>query len=549
MLKYDYLIVGSGLFGATFAYFAHKQGKRCLVIDKRPQLGGNVYCENIEGINVHKYGAHIFHTSNKKVWDFVNSIVPFNRYTNSPVANFHGKLYNLPFNMNTFYRMWGVTTPEEAKAKIDEQKKDAVAALNGREPQNLEEQALCLVGKDIFYTLIKEYTEKQWGRKCTELPAFIIKRLPVRLVFDNNYFNDSYQGIPIGGYNKLIEGLGLSPTLSRREGNSLPAGEVGGAVLDCLVGIDIPLNKAKYSLKLSNGGYRQTADPISYKLLEERAKENMKNPTETENAFWKMASGNGFGVKFRRQHVIDNYIVDFVSLEGKLVVEIDGGYHFTQEQQIEDNLRSQVLKDYGFTILRLKNEEVIADPEEVKAKIRLALWLAAKAPLREGLGEAANALVYTGRIDEFFDYKYGKLDWRTVSFKTRIENTPNYQGNAVVNYTSHDVPYTRVIEHKHFEMFGQQVYDNPKTVVSEEYSTEYKDGMEPYYPVNDEKNNAIAEKYRSLSQTLSRREGNSLPTGEVGGAGPAVIFGGRLAEYKYYDMAPIIEKVMTMFGE
>ena len=210
---YDYLIVGSGLFGATFAYFASKQGKRCLVIDKRPQLGGNVYCENIEGINVHKYGAHIFHTSNKKVWDFVNSIVPFNRYTNSPVANFHGKLYNLPFNMNTFYQMWGVTTPEEAKAKIEEQKKDAVAALNGREPQNLEEQALCLVGKDIFYTLIKEYTEKQWGRKCTELPAFIIKRLPVRLVFDNNYFNDNYQGIPIGGYNKLIAGLLGSPLI------------------------------------------------------------------------------------------------------------------------------------------------------------------------------------------------------------------------------------------------------------------------------------------------------------------------------------------------
>jgi very-short-patch-repair endonuclease len=357
MKEYDFLIVGSGLFGATFAYFAHKQGKRCLVIDKRPQLGGNVYCENIEGINVHKYGAHIFHTSSKEVWDFVNSIVPFNRYTNSPVANFHGKLYNLPFNMNTFYQMWGVTTPEEAKAKIDEQKRDAVAALNGREPQNLEEQALCLVGKDIFYTLIKEYTEKQWGRKCTELPAFIIKRLPVRLVFDNNYFNDSYQGIPIGGYNKLIEGLGLSPTLPRREGES--------SGIDCLVGIDIPLNKAKYSLKLSEGGYRQTADPISYMMLEDRAKENRKNPTEAEDAFWKMASSNGFGVKFRRQHVIDNYIVDFVSLEGKLVVEIDGGYHFTQEQQIEDNLRSQVLKDYGFTILRLKNEEVIADPEEV----------------------------------------------------------------------------------------------------------------------------------------------------------------------------------------
>ena len=623
MAKYDYLIVGSGLFGATFAYFARKQGKKCLVIDKRLQLGGNVYCENIEGINVHKYGAHIFHTSNKKVWDFVNSIVPFNRYTNSPVANFHGKLYNLPFNMNTFYQMWGVTTPEEAQRMIASSRPSPV----GREPRNLEEKALQMVGKDIYEKLVKEYTEKQWGRDCKDLPPFIISRLPLRFVFDNNYFNDAYQGIPIGGYNRLIEGLGLSPTLPRREGESPSAGGVGegespsaGGVgeaprIDCLVGVDVPLNKAKYSLKLSEGGYRKTADPVSYKLLEERAKEHRKNPTEAEDAFWKMASGNAFGVKFRRQHVIDNYIVDFVSLEGKLVVEIDGGYHFTQEQQIDDNLRSQVLKDYGFTILRLKNEEVIADPEEVKAKIKLALWLASLAPLRdtfsnptpdhrvetsslptsdhrgiasslptgegrggasslptgEGRGGASSlptgegrgaALVYTGRLDEFFDYQYGKLDWRTVSFKTRIENVPNYQGNAVVNYTSHDVPYTRVIEHKHFESFGQQVYDNPKTVVSEEYSTEYKDGMEPYYPVNDEKNNAIAEKYRELAESLSpalpRREGKSPSTGGVGeaespstgGVGeafPSVIFGGRLAEYKYYDMAPIIEKVMKMF--
>ena len=369
-MKYDYLIIGAGLFGATFAYKAKQAGKTCLVIDKRSHLGGNVYCENIEGINVHKYGAHIFHTSNKEVWNFVNSIVPFNRYTNSPVANYKGKIYNLPFNMNTFYQMWGVTTPEEAKAKIEEQKAEAVAALNGREPQNLEEQALSLVGKDIFEKLIKEYTEKQWGRKCIELPAFIIKRLPVRFVFDNNYFNDKYQGIPIGGYNKLIEGL---------------------------------LN----------------------------------------------------GVKTK--------------------VDID----FFEN------------REYWNTI--------------------------------------ADKIIYTGQIDEFYDYCYGKLDWRTVSFKTRVEDTPNYQGNAVVNYTSHDEPYTRVIEHKHFEMFGQEVYNCPKTVVSEEYSTEYKEGMEPYYPVNDDRNNALAEKYRALAS----QEKN-------------VIFGGRLAEYKYYDMAPIVEKVLNM---
>ena len=370
--KYDYLLVGAGLFSATFAYRATHAGKKCLVIDKRPHLGGNVYCENIEGINVHKYGAHIFHTSNKQVWEFVNSIVEFNRYTNSPVANYKGKLYNLPFNMNTFYQMWGVTTPEEALAKIEEQQAEAVAALSGREPRKLEEQALVLVGKDIFETLIKEYTEKQWGRKCVELPAFIIKRLPVRLVFDNNYFNDKYQGIPVGGYNKLIDGL--------------------------LEGIECKTN------------------------------------------------------------------VDFFKSEYK-----------------------------------------------------------------DGWKGIADTLVYTGALDEYFDYKLGKLDWRTVSFKTRVEDVPNYQGNAVVNYTSHEKPYTRVIEHKHFEMFGAEVYDWPKTVISEEYSTEFKEGMEPYYPVNDERNNKLAEEYR----LLAANEKN-------------VIFGGRLGQYKYFDMAPIIEQVLQM---
>ena len=380
-MKYDYLIVGSGLFGATFAFKARQAGKTCLVIDKRPQLGGNVYCEPIslpigEGrgeavINVHKYGAHIFHTSNKEVWDFVNAIVEFNRYTNSPVANYKGQLYNLPFNMNTFNKLWGVKTPAEAAAKIEEQKADAVAALNGREPSNLEEQALTLVGKDIFEKLIKEYTEKQWGRSCKDLPAFIIKRLPVRLVFDNNYFNDKYQGIPIGGYNKLVDGL--------------------------LAGVE----------------------------------------TRTGVDFFAEYKGN---------------------------------------------------------------------------------WR-----------EVADKLVYTGALDEYFDCRLGKLDWRTVSFKTRTENTPNYQGCAVVNYTSHDQSYTRIIEHKHFEMFGADVYSVPKTVVSEEYSTEYKEGMEPYYPVNDERNNALAEEYHRLAA----REKD-------------VVFGGRLAQYKYYDMAPVIEQVLNL---
>ena len=393
--KYDYLIVGSGLFGATFAHLATKKGKKCLVIDKRPHLGGNVYCScthisSSKGreavINVHKYGAHIFHTDNKEVWDFVNSIVEFNRYTNSPVANYKGKLFNLPFNMNTFHQMWGVRTPEEAKAKIDAQKEEAVASLNGCEPQNLEEQALTLVGKDIFNTLIKDYTEKQWGRKCSELPAFIIKRLPLRFVFDNNYFNDRYQGIPIGGYNKLIDSL------------------LKG--IDCVTDCDF----------------------------------------------------------------------------------------FKNDIDLSDDLRV------------------------IKGNSRL----------KDNWQDIADKLVYTGPIDEYFNFRLGKLDWRTVFFKTRIEDTPNFQGNAVVNYTSHDESYTRVIEHKHFEMFGQDVYDCPKTVVSEEYSMEYKDGMEPYYPVNDERNNALAEQYR----VLAMEERN-------------VIFGGRLAEYMYYDMAPIVAKVLA----
>ncbi len=381
MKKYDYLIVGSGLFGATFAYMAHKAGRKCLVIDRRDWLGGNVYCEEVEGIHVHKYGAHIFHTSNKSVWDFVNSLVEFNRYINSPVANYKGRLYNLPFNMNTFYQMWGVMTPKEAQAKIDEQKAEALRQFKSRNPQfivngtylpqNLEEQALLLVGKDIYERLIKGYTEKQWGRKCTELPSFIIKRLPVRLVFDNNYFNDAYQGIPVGGYNKLVERL----------------------------------------------------------------------------------------------------------LEGS---ETMTGVDFFKE--------------------------------------------------RDRLAPLADKIVYTGQLDEYFDFKLGHLNFRTVRFETEVVDTPNYQGNAVVNYTESGVPYTRVIEHKHFEVFGQAVYECPKTVVSREYSTEWKPGMEPYYPVNDERNNTLADEYRAMA------------AGEKD-----VIFGGRLAEYKYYDMAPVIESAIKAF--
>ena len=355
MSQYDYLIVGSGLFGAVFAHEAKKKGKKCLVIDKRNHQGGNVYCEQVEGINVHKYGAHIFHTNDKEIWDYVNQFVEFNRYTNSPVAFYKDEVYNLPFNMNTFQQLWGVRTPEEAQNKIEEQ----VKASGIKDPKNLEEQAISLVGIDIYEKLIKGYTEKQWGRKATELPAFIIKRLPVRFTYDNNYFNDKYQGIPIGGYNKLIEGL--------------------------LDGIEVRLE------------------------------------------------------------------VDF----------------FAQ---------------------------------------------------REEFTQIADKIVFTGKIDEFYNNQFGSLEYRSLKFETKTLDQVNFQGNAVINYTESKIPYTRIIEHKHFE-FGTQ----KKTVITYEYPDEWSLGKESYYPVNDDKNNAIYNQYKSLSE----KDKN-------------VIFGGRLAEYKYYDMHQII---------
>ena len=360
MKKYDYLLVGAGLYSAVFAYLAAQQGKKCLCIEKRDHIGGNIYCEKVEDINVHTYGAHIFHTSNRKVWDFVNSLVEFNRYTNSPVANFKGEMYNLPFNMNTFAKMWGISTPDEAKAIIADQRK----AITG-EPQNLEEQAISLVGTDIYRKLVKGYTEKQWGRDCTELPAFIIKRLPVRYTYDNNYFNDLYQGIPIGGYNLLIEKL--------------------FAGCDMVTGVD---------------------------YLDDRA-------------------------------------------------------HWDAQ---------------------------------------------------------AEKVVFTGPIDAFFGYQLGKLQYRTVRFETEVLDTDNYQGVAVVNYTDRETPYTRIIEHKHFE-FGTQ----PKTVISREYPSEWTEGMEPYYPVNDERNQTLYQRYADLAKQEN------------------VIFGGRLGEYKYYDMDKVIEAAMLRF--
>ncbi|WP_096515294.1 UDP-galactopyranose mutase [Clostridium perfringens] len=359
MKKYDYLIVGAGLFGSVFANEAKKKGKKCLVIDKRNHTGGNIYCEEIEGINVHKYGAHIFHTNNKEVWNYVNELVEFNRYTNSPVANYKGELYNLPFNMNTFYSLWKVKTPDEAMKKIEEQKREA----NIKEPKNLEEQAISLVGKDIYEKLIKGYTEKQWGKKATELPAFIIKRLPVRFTFDNNYFNDKYQGVPIGGYNKITEKL--------------------------LEGIDVKLS------------------------------------------------------------------VDF----------------FKEREKLE---------------------------------------------------KLADKIVFTGMIDEFYNYKFGTLEYRSLKFHNEILNEKNYQGNAVINYTEYDIPYTRIIEHKHFE-YGNQ----DKTIITKEYPSTWNRGDEPYYPINNEKNNNIYLKYKELAD----KEEN-------------IIFGGRLAEYKYYDMHNVIESAL-----
>lgn len=363
--KYDFLIVGTGLFGAVSAYLLKKKGRSVLLIDKRNHVGGNVYTKNVNGINVHQYGAHIFHTSNKDVWQFVNSFVEFNRYTNSPVANYKGKLYNLPFNMNTFYQMWGVKTPEEAKAKIEELK----AEYHIENPKNLEEQAISLIGKDIYETLIKGYTQKQWGRKCTDLPAFIIQRLPVRFTFDNNYFNDKYQGIPEGGYTALIERM--------------------------LEGCDVRLG------------------------------------------------------------------VDYFDR-------------------------------------------------------------------KEELDALADRIIYTGEIDRYFNYQYGHLQYRTVTFETELlEGVENYQGNAVVNYTDAETPYTRIIEHKHFE-YGTQ----PDTVISKEYSKEWQPGDEPYYPVNDTRNMELYARYKALADMQEN-----------------VIFGGRLAEYKYYDMHKVIERAMEVIGE
>ncbi len=365
MKKYDYLIVGAGLFGSTFANLAHKQGKKVLVIDRRDHIAGNIYTEEVEGIQVHRYGAHIFHTDYKDVWDYVNSFVEFNRYTNSPVARINNEIYNMPFNMNTFAKIWNdVFTPEDAMRHINEEKKEITG-----EPKNLEEQAISLVGRTIYEKLIKGYTEKQWGRSCTELPSFIIKRLPVRLVYDNNYFNDRYQGIPIGGYTKLVEKM--------------------------LDGIEVKLNT---------------------------------------NFF--------------------------------------------------DNI------------------------EEYK--------------------EIADKIVYTGPIDEYFNYSLGSLDWRSLKFDTKVLDQTNYQGNAVVNYTGHEVDYTRVIEHKHFEFDST----SPKTVITFEYPADYKEGMEKYYTVNDDKNNELADKYRELS----KKEEN-------------VIFGGRLAEYKYYDMDDVIKSAFECIKE
>lgn len=359
MIKYDYLIVGSGLFGSIFAYEANKRGKKCLVIDKRNHIGGNIYCKEVEGINVHEYGAHIFHTSNREVWNYINQFAEFNRYTNSPVAIYKDELYNMPFNMNTFNKLWGVKTPAEAKAKINEQ----LAESNITEPKNLEEQAIKLVGKDIYEKLVKGYTEKQWGTKATELPAFIIKRLPVRFTYDNNYFNDRYQGIPIGGYTQIVEKM--------------------------LEGIEVRLNTDYFENK-------------------------------------------------------------------------------------------------------------------------------------EELNSLADKIVFTGMIDQFYDYKFGTLEYRSLRFEHEVLNEENHQGNAVVNYTAYEIPYTRIIEHKHFEYGNQE-----KTIITREYPAKWSKGDEPYYPINNERNNTMYSKYKELADS----EDN-------------VIFGGRLGQYKYYDMHNVIAEAL-----
>ena len=378
-MKYDYLIVGSGLFGSIFAYEANKKGKKCLVIDKRPHIGGNIYTENIDGINVHKYGAHIFHTSNKEVWNYIQQFAEFNRYTNSPIARYKDELYNLPFNLNTFSRMFNLITPQDIEKKLEEERKEGLAKLKGREPSNLEEQAISLVGTTVYEKLIKGYTEKQWGMPCTELPTFIIKRLPVRMIYDNNYFNDKYQGIPIGGYTQIIEKM--------------------------LDGIDVKLN-----------------------------------------------------------------------------------YDFFDHKEELENIAEKIL--------------------------------------------------FTGPIDKYYDYKFGQLEYRSVRFETEELDMDNYQGNAVVNYTAKDVPYTRIIEHKHFEQgkqLGNEVTEGPsvgKTIISKEYSDKWDSSKEPYYPINNNKNNELYSKYEELAKEDKK-----------------VIFGGRLGQYKYFDMDKVIVEALKCVKE
>ena len=406
MNKYDYLIVGAGLFGATFAYEAKKRGKTCLVIDKRDHVAGNIYTKKVHDINVHEYGAHIFHTSDKKIWEYINQFAEFNNYVNSPIAAYHDETYNLPFNMNTFSRMWNIRTPEEAKAKIDEQRNAYISEMKTKrgipddqpfEAQNLEEQALSLAGRDVYEKLIKGYTEKQWGRPCTELPAFIIKRLPFRFIYDNNYFNDRYQGIPIGGYTQIIEKM--------------------------LEGIDVRTNE------------------------------------------------------------------DYFKVVGR------------EEPEPKENLST------------FPEDEIIANPHA--------------GVLSDGTQILFDKILFTGQIDQYYDYQFGPLEYRSVRFETEELDTDNYQGNAVVNYTAREVPYTRIIEHKHFE-FGKQ----PTTIISREYSSEWKPGVEPYYPVNNEKNNALYQKYADLAA----KEDD-------------VIFGGRLGLYKYYDMDKDLMAALKLAGE
>ena len=620
MAKYDYLIVGAGLFGAVFAYEAGKRGKSCLVIDKRPHIAGNIYTEQVEGINVHKYGAHIFHTSDKKIWEYVNQFAEFNNYINSPVASYKDELYNLPFNMNTFSKMWGIKKPSEAKAIIEKQ----IADLNIGEPKNLEEQALKLAGTDVYEKLVKGYTEKQWGRPCTELPAFIIKRLPLRFIYDNNYFNDRFQGIPMGGYTQIIEKMLEGAEVKTdtdyfdfiKENPDIADKTVYTGMIDEFFGFQygpLEYRSVRFETEVldeenyqGNAVVNYTHRDVPYtRIIEHKHFEFGKQPktviSREYSAEWKPGVEPYYPVNNDKNNALyEKYkeLAEFNRFTNSPVANFKGElYSLPFNMYTFNKMWGVVTPEEATAKIEEQRKEIIGEPQNLEEQAislvgrdiyeklikgytekqwgrdckELPSFIIKRLPVRltfdnnyfnalyQGipiggytkmianlldaievrlntdylenkteLEALADKIVYTGPIDAYFDYKLGTLEYRSVRFETETLDKPNFQGNAAVNYTDRETPWTRIIEHKWFE-FGKDENGNdlPKTIISREYSSEWKPGDEPYYPVNDAKNSLLYSEYKKLTETEKN-----------------VIFGGRLGEYKYYDMDQVIAAVL-----